>query len=72
LRVQARKAVQVVTSEGKRLSGGKAVLFALWETGWHPVLVRVLQHRPFVWAVDLGYRVVAANRAFVSRFVLPN
>jgi predicted DCC family thiol-disulfide oxidoreductase YuxK len=62
LQVQARKAVQVVTSEGKRLSGGRAVLFALRETGWHPTLARLLQHRPFVWAVDLGYRVVAANR----------
>lgn len=62
LQVQARKAVQIVTRDGKRLSGGRAVLFALGETGWHPTLVRLLQHRPFVWAVDLGYRVVAANR----------
>jgi predicted DCC family thiol-disulfide oxidoreductase YuxK len=62
LQMQARKAVQIVTADGKRLSGGQAVLFALRETGWHPTLVRLLQHRPFVWAVDLGYRTVAANR----------
>lgn len=62
LRIQAQRAVQIVTSDGSQLSGGRAVLFALEEIGWHPMLVRLLQHRPFVWAVDAGYRVVAANR----------
>ena len=70
--VEARKAVQVITADGERLSGGRALLFALRETGWHPELIRLLRHRPFVWAVDIGYRVVAANRPFVSRFVAPN
>lgn len=65
LRVQAQRAVQLVTSDGRQLSGGRAVLFALRETSWHPRLIRLLEHRPFVWAVDLGYRIVAANR---SRF----
>ena len=62
LQVQARKAVQLITAEGRHLQGGKAVLFALRETRWHPNLVRLLERRPLVWAVDLGYRIVAANR----------
>ncbi len=62
LQVQSRRAVQIVTADGRQLSGGRAALFALRETGWHPTLVRLLERRPFVWAVDIGYRIVAANR----------
>jgi len=62
LRVQAQKAVQLITIDGKQLSGGRAALFALRETGWHSNLIRLLEHRPFVWAIDVGYRIVAANR----------
>ncbi len=62
LRVQAKKAVQLITIDGDHRSGGRAALFALRETGWHPHLVRLLEHRPFVWVVDTGYRIVAANR----------
>jgi predicted DCC family thiol-disulfide oxidoreductase YuxK len=62
LQIQARRAVQLITDEGQRLQGGQAVLFALRETGWHPRFVRLLEHRPFVWVVDAGYRIVAANR----------
>ena len=62
LQVQARKSVQLITADGRHLHGGNAVLFALRETGWHPALVRLLQHRPFVWIVDTGYHIVAANR----------
>lgn len=69
LKIQARKAVQIVTADGGHRSGGRAVLFALREIGWHPMLVRLLEHRPFVWAVDLGYRIVAANRPRLSRLV---
>jgi predicted DCC family thiol-disulfide oxidoreductase YuxK len=68
LMVQAQRAVQLVTSDGRQLSGGKAVLFALRETGWHPTLVRLLERRPFVWAVDLGYKIVAANRPRFDSF----
>ena len=62
LRVQAQKAAQLVTADGRHLSAGRVALFALRETGWHPNLIRLLEHRPFVWAVDLGYKVIAANR----------
>lgn len=72
LRIQAQRAVQVVTSGGQRLSGGRAILFALQEIGWHPAIVAMLRRRPFVWPVDLGYRIVAANRSRLSRFLSPS
>ena len=62
LRVQAQRAVQLITIDGKQLSGGRAVLFALRETGWFPGLIRLLESPPLVWSVDLGYRIVAAHR----------
>lgn len=68
LMVQAQQAAQLITIDGRQLSGGRAVLFALRETNWHPQLVRLLEHRPFVWSIDLGYKIVAANRPRFSRF----
>lgn len=62
LRVQAQQAVQLITIDGEQLSGGRAVLFALRETAWHPSLIRLLELPPVVWAVDASYRIVAANR----------
>jgi len=69
LREQARKAVQVITADGRHLSAGRAMLFALAEIGWHPRLVRLAGRRPFIWAVELGYWIVAHNRAFFGRFL---
>jgi predicted DCC family thiol-disulfide oxidoreductase YuxK len=69
LREQAKHALQVVTSDGRQRSAGRAVLFALQEIGWHPRLARLGQLPPFVWLVELGYWVVARNRPFFSRFL---
>ena len=69
LREQARKAVQVMTADGRQLSAGRAVLFALEEIGWHPRMVRLAGRRPFIWAVELGYGIVARNRSFFGRFL---
>jgi hypothetical protein len=69
LREQAKHALQVVTTDGHPLSAGKAVLFALQEIGWHPLLARLGQLPPFIWLVELGYWVVARNRPFFSRFL---
>jgi predicted DCC family thiol-disulfide oxidoreductase YuxK len=68
LMVQAQRAAQLITMDGRQLSGGRAVLFALRETNWHPHLVRLLEHRPFIWAVELGYKIVAANREHFAWF----
>jgi hypothetical protein len=69
LREQARKAVQVITADGRQLSAGRAMLFVLEEIEWHPRAVRLAVRRPFVWAVELGYWVVARNRSFFGRFL---
>ena len=69
LREQARKAVQIITVDGHQLSAGRAILFALEETHWHPRAVRLAARRPFIWLVELGYWIVARNRSFFGRFV---
>jgi predicted DCC family thiol-disulfide oxidoreductase YuxK len=60
------RAVHVVRSDGTVLRAGRATLFVLERLGWG-VLARVLAVPPFVWCVEVGYRVVARNRAFFSR-----
>lgn len=35
--------------------------------GWRPRLVRLLLRPPLIFIVDIGYRIVAANRPFFSR-----
>jgi predicted DCC family thiol-disulfide oxidoreductase YuxK len=67
LREEAARAVQVIANAGHIVSGGRAVLFALEQVGWHPRLARIASHPPFIWLVSLGYRVVANNRQFFSR-----
>jgi predicted DCC family thiol-disulfide oxidoreductase YuxK len=69
LREQAREAVQVITADGRQLSAGRAMLFVLEQIEWHPWAVRLAERRPFIWAVELGYRIVARNRAFFGRFL---
>jgi hypothetical protein len=69
LREQARKAVQVMTADGHQLSAGRAILFALKVIEWHPRAIRLAGRRPFIWAVELGYWIVARNRAFFGRFL---
>lgn len=69
LRARAERALQIVTSDGRQYSGGRAVLFALETIGWRPRLARIGRRRPLIWLVELGYRIVAANRPFFSRFV---
>ena len=69
LREQARNAVQVMTADGRQLSAGRAILFALEEIEWRPSAVRLAARRPFIWAVELGYWIVARNRSFFGRFL---
>jgi hypothetical protein len=69
LREQARKAVQVITGDGRQLSAGRAMLFVLEEIPWHPSIDRLARWRPFVWLVELRYRIVARNRPFFGRFL---
>ena len=69
LRAQARRAIQVITADGQQLSAGRAILFVLEQIEWHPNAVRLAAQRPFIWLVELGYRIVANNRPFFGRFL---
>lgn len=65
----AQRAVQVITSDGRRYAAGRAILFILKEIGWHPTLVRVAHRQPFVWVFEFVYRIIASNRPFFLRFM---
>lgn len=60
LRAACQQAVQVLRTDGTRLSGGRAVLFVLEELGYR--WARWLQHEPLVCAVEWAYGWVARNR----------
>ena len=62
------KAVHVVTEDGQILRAGRACLFVLAALGWQRT-ARVLSLPPFVWLVELGYRLVARHRSFFGRFL---
>jgi len=66
LRKACARAVHLLTSDGELLRAGRACLWVLERIG-HPVLARVLAVPPLVWAVELGYWLVARNRQLASR-----
>lgn len=68
LRAACEKAVHVLTAEGRILRAGRAVLFILAGIGYG-WLARPLMVPPFVWLVELGYRIVATHRPFFARFL---
>jgi hypothetical protein len=68
LKEACRRAVHVVTSSSQTLRGGRASLFIAEQLGYRR-LARLLRIPPIVWAVELGYRIVAGNRPFFSRFL---
>jgi len=55
LRRACARAVHLLTADGELLRAG------------YPVLARVLAVPPLVWAVELGYWLVARNRQLASR-----
>jgi predicted DCC family thiol-disulfide oxidoreductase YuxK len=68
LRAACEKAVHVLTTDGRTLRAGRASLFVLANIGYG-WLARPLLLPPFVWLVELGYRIVAAHRPFFARFL---
>jgi predicted DCC family thiol-disulfide oxidoreductase YuxK len=68
LRARARRAVQVVTADGRELSAGRACLYVLERLGWGR-WARLCSHPPFLWGIEVTYRIVARNRPFFGRFV---
>ena len=68
LRKASARAVHLLTPEGEVLRAGRACLWVLQRIGY-PVLARVLAVPPLVWAVELGYWLVARNRGLASRLL---
>jgi predicted DCC family thiol-disulfide oxidoreductase YuxK len=66
LRAACARAFHVVTADGQVLRAGRAALYVLAQLG-HPHLARLLAFPPLVWAVELGYWLVAENRHLFSR-----
>ena len=65
-----QRAVHFVLPDGTVLRGGRAFLRVCEELGWRRV-ARTLGQPPFIWAVELGYTIVARNRPFFAPFVVP-
>ncbi len=65
LREACAKALHVIAADGQIYRAGRATLFLLEQVGWNG-FARVLALPPFVWAVEIGYALVAANRSFLS------
>ncbi len=60
------RALYIVHPDGSMTRAGRAILHMLALTG-HPRLARWLAFPPFVWAVEIGYWLVARNRQIASR-----
>jgi predicted DCC family thiol-disulfide oxidoreductase YuxK len=60
--------VQVVTSDGVTIGGGRAVLFVLGQLGWKR-FERFFTHRALIGIVEAVYKVVATNRVFFSKLL---
>jgi predicted DCC family thiol-disulfide oxidoreductase YuxK len=67
LAVACSRAIHVVKADGTVLRAGRAVLFIHEQLGWG-WRARLLAKPPFIWLVELGYRIVASHRSFFSRF----
>jgi predicted DCC family thiol-disulfide oxidoreductase YuxK len=70
LRAACRRAMHVVTADGQVLRAGRASVFVLRETGSRR-LAAVLGVPPFVWVVEIIYRIVARNRSHLSWLIFP-
>jgi hypothetical protein len=65
---ECARAVQVVFPEGKKLRAGRAILFIFGVLGWRKT-TRFLALPPMIWAVELGYAIVAGQRRLFGRFL---
>lgn len=59
------KALHLVGPDGSVLHSGRAMLRILSLIGW-PRSAAFLALPPFIWCVELGYRLVASNRGKIS------
>ena len=65
---ECEEAIHVVAPDGRVVaSAGRAALLMVEDMGWRR-LAALLSARPFVWFVELGYKLVARNRPLFARF----
>lgn len=69
LRDACKQAVHVINRDGEVLRAGRTTLFILDRINWAYGLPRLLAKPPFIMFVELGYKLVAANRQFFSKFM---
>ncbi len=60
--------MHVIYPDGKMLRAGRATLAVLESLGYRRT-ARLSAVPPMVWAVELGYRLVADHRSFFSRIL---
>ena len=68
LREACQNAVHVVKSDGEILRGGRAVLFCGTQTRWNR-LARIGLWPVVLPFIEIGYAIVAKNRAVFSKFL---
>jgi hypothetical protein len=68
LREACARAIHVVRADGRVLRAGRACLHIFDRIGYR-LTARVCGLPPLVWAVELGYWIVASNRSFFARFL---
>jgi predicted DCC family thiol-disulfide oxidoreductase YuxK len=68
LHAACERAVHVVAPDGAVTRAGRAALLILELIGYRP-LARFLSLPPMIWVVEIGYKIVAANRPFFARFL---
>ena len=68
LAVACEKALYIVHPDGQMTRAGRAILY-LVETIGYPRTAHFLGSIPFVWAIEMGYWLVARNRPIASRFL---
>jgi hypothetical protein len=71
LREACRSAVHVMTQNGKILRAGHATLFLMEQVGY-VWTARFLSVIPIIWAVEMGYWIMARHRKFFARFFFKN
>lgn len=62
-----RRAVHIITAEGRILKAGRASLFILEQLGGPAWLIRPFTWPPLAWFTERGYRLVADHRPFFSK-----
>lgn len=69
LREACSHAMHVIKTNGEIIRAGRAAMFCAQFTRWHR-LARIAQWPIFLPFVELGYKIVAANRGLFSQILL--